>query len=330
MDKIVKHENGIKQLDYLNIAKGIGIILVVIGHCIPDYSTDSGVSDPLLRMIYNAIYSFHMPLFFFISGYLTSRIAIKVQQQSTLNIIKKKFNRLLIPYFFVGICYTPFKLLLSSFANKPYDISNIWAIFIGVNPDYELWFLYALFIINCIVGLLDYKSSKFNLLLAAILALFSPIMPQVTGNLFFFLLGMYFRDNYSKYLERINTDVLAFLMLTFVGSNYLLYQMGYKWAHMITALSGIFICIKVSECIEQQTISKKLKNLLILLGSYSMDIYILSDIVKIPFRIILWNKMHLYFTSFYVCSFFSILISFFISKYFIRNNKILKKLILGM
>ena len=46
-----------KRLNYLDYAKGIGILLVVLGH------------------IYNNsvklwIYSFHMPLFFIISGYL--------------------------------------------------------------------------------------------------------------------------------------------------------------------------------------------------------------------------------------------------------------------
>ena len=50
--------------DWVVIAKGIGIILVVIGHFHPDTS-------PLywsdIRVI---IYSFHMPLFFVLSGYL--------------------------------------------------------------------------------------------------------------------------------------------------------------------------------------------------------------------------------------------------------------------
>lgn len=35
-----------------------------------------------------------------------------------------------------------------------------------------------------------------------------------------------------------------------------------------------------------------IKDYLAYCGMMSMDIYILSDMVKIPFRIILWNKMH--------------------------------------
>ena len=66
------------------------------------------------------------------------------------------------------------------------------------------------------------------------------------------------------------------------------------------------------------------------LGEISMDIYILSDIIKIPFRIILWNKLHMYYSAFIICTVMSILLSFMISKYFIRTNPKLKRLILGM
>jgi len=48
-----------KRIEWLDVLKGIGIFFVVAGHF---YKSD----DPVL--VY--IYSFHMPLFFFISGYV--------------------------------------------------------------------------------------------------------------------------------------------------------------------------------------------------------------------------------------------------------------------
>ena len=42
--------------EYWNIVKGIGIILVVVGHLYWDFT--------------QFIYLFHLPLFFFVSGYL--------------------------------------------------------------------------------------------------------------------------------------------------------------------------------------------------------------------------------------------------------------------
>ena len=48
-----------KRLDYMDAVKGIGILLVVMGHNL------QGI--PALT---SWIYSFHMPLFFIVTGYL--------------------------------------------------------------------------------------------------------------------------------------------------------------------------------------------------------------------------------------------------------------------
>jgi fucose 4-O-acetylase-like acetyltransferase len=69
-----------QQFDLL---KGIGMILVLIGH----------VSVPMV--IFNDIYLFHMPLFFFASGCF-----FKLKQQSFKEYITKNAKRLLIPYLF--------------------------------------------------------------------------------------------------------------------------------------------------------------------------------------------------------------------------------------
>ena len=48
-----------KRIEYIDIARGIGILLVVMGH------NDFSLISPFL---FKLIYSFHMPLFFFMSG----------------------------------------------------------------------------------------------------------------------------------------------------------------------------------------------------------------------------------------------------------------------
>ena len=50
---------------WVDAARGIGMMLVVLGHAISDTTMD----NPLLSRLFYFIYSFHMPLFFFISGY---------------------------------------------------------------------------------------------------------------------------------------------------------------------------------------------------------------------------------------------------------------------
>ena len=48
-----------KRVQYIENAKGIGILLVVLGH------NDMNAYHPTLHRF---IYAFHMPLFFFLSG----------------------------------------------------------------------------------------------------------------------------------------------------------------------------------------------------------------------------------------------------------------------
>jgi polysaccharide biosynthesis protein PslL len=74
-----------KRIEYLDIAKGIGILLVVLGH--NDFEVIS-------LFVQRLIYSFHMPLFFFLSGYFLNTSV------PFLDFFKKRFNSLLKPFFF--------------------------------------------------------------------------------------------------------------------------------------------------------------------------------------------------------------------------------------
>ena len=71
-----------ERLNYIDIAKGLGIIFVVMGHVTHDY---------LLRQYF---YNFHMPLFFFISGLLLST---KLDVSAHL---KRRVKSIIVPYIF--------------------------------------------------------------------------------------------------------------------------------------------------------------------------------------------------------------------------------------
>lgn len=127
----------------------IGIILVVLGH--------SGKHIPYLS---KWIYSFHMPLFMFISGYLFN---YNIGGYKAFFI--KKTKRLLIPYFVIStVAYIP-KYLLGHFAIRPVAFSfkeylNIF-LYPENNPIIFFWFLPTLFFIMLIfLILLRWLKSK--------------------------------------------------------------------------------------------------------------------------------------------------------------------------
>lgn len=60
LKKVNMREGGVRE-SWIDVLKGIGIILVVIGH--------TSMENPLVKWIY----VFHMPLFFALSGYMFGR-----------------------------------------------------------------------------------------------------------------------------------------------------------------------------------------------------------------------------------------------------------------
>ena len=74
-----------KRIGFIDIAKGIGILLVVLAH------NDLEAYAPFLHKV---IYSFHMPLFFFLSGMFFR------PETPFWQLIRKRFDSLLKPYFF--------------------------------------------------------------------------------------------------------------------------------------------------------------------------------------------------------------------------------------
>lgn len=53
----------------IDVMKGIGILLVILGHCMPDFPVNI-LEDPLSSEVRRFIYTFHMPMFFFCSGFV--------------------------------------------------------------------------------------------------------------------------------------------------------------------------------------------------------------------------------------------------------------------
>lgn len=307
---------------YLDVAKGIGILLVVMGHCIPDASTFQTISNQGFAFFHKIIYSFHMPLFFFISGFLAKTVADSSQK---INLLRKKFSRLLVPYFFVGICYLPLKVIFAQFANKSYDFGEFWKILIGVNPDGELWFLYVLFLTSAVAIIFSNRVSNLGLAVAAILAVVDLNTMFLTIKFlwfnFFFVFGIYCREKFPRLIQELDTKGALGYLAAFVAGNY--FDLFF-----LPALSGIVLCLWIAWKISQE--NSAAVRVFEVLGLFSMDIYILSDLIKIPFRVVFWNFLHMYTAAFWISFIGAVTGAFILSKYFIRKSKILSRLVLGI
>ncbi len=318
-----------KRLRSLDIAKGIAIILVVIGHAIPDASARQGISSPALEILFSVIYSFHMPLFFLISGYFVDTLSAAVSRKQ---LIWKKFQRLMIPYLFVGLAYAPCKIILSQYANDPFQAANLWKMLIGVNPDGELWFLYSLFVISAFAYIFRAKVGiKWMIGSCMMGGGVASLIHNIPGNVFFFqfffFLGLYIRQQNPEWIDRISTRTFLICIVLWMGLNVPYYYGSPVFVKLLTGTFGSIATLYISARLAKS--DALLVRWLEIAGKYCMEIYILSDIVKIPIRILLWSKLHLYYAAFCVCTVADIILPVFCKKYLISRFPILDFLLFG-
>jgi len=144
------------RLEYIDIAKGIGIILVVIGH------TTNGV-------VCQWIYSFHMPLFLLISGFLFDIKKYPVG----IKFVKKRTHQILVPC----IIFTALFLIADIFF---FDTSNIKLM--QFNLPGALWFLPVLYLVEIIFYYIT-KWIKSIILQRLVILLFFPLVGYFTMRL---------------------------------------------------------------------------------------------------------------------------------------------------
>lgn len=130
-----------KRLDYFDIAKGIGVFLVLIGHL---QGEEIFQYSPFILPVCEWIFSFHMPFFFIISGML---ICYKNDTSKDLkDTVKKRFRGIMIPYYWFSFFYM--LVVFVAYFKKQIMIDtvliNLWYVICcyGMNV---LWFLPALF-----------------------------------------------------------------------------------------------------------------------------------------------------------------------------------------
>ena len=132
------------RIEYLDIAKAFAIILIVMGHAL-GYSEHTSI-------LYKFIFSFHVVLFFILSGYTFNA------KDDFLTFLKKRLLRIVFPYFLWGAVFLiPLLIFGDSMSSatgdgKHFDLKlQLLRLLIGngigdgLRQNSPLWFLPALF-----------------------------------------------------------------------------------------------------------------------------------------------------------------------------------------
>lgn len=249
------------RIKWLDVAKGICILLVIAGH-VTKY-----------KLMKTFIYSFHMPLFFILSGFT---LKIPESKADIFSYTIKDIRRLLVPLL---ITHFIFVIYLVLFQNRALDNaieylykSLCWGSTTFQNHKFSvgmLWFLVALFWGKQVVRIIEFSFPKSNnLTIYALLAYVGVnlppkyVLPQcldiaMVSSLFIYI-GYLGKRYYLKIEDNWNYIVVISLLVWFSLLEYVGYiNISGRWYSKIPY--SIIMAIAASLCIIKlaQILSKK-------------------------------------------------------------------------
>ncbi len=125
--------------EWPDIAKGIGILLVVYGHVARGVENAGlPIDKDLFEVVDALIYAFHMPLFFFVSGYLFWG---SVTARGFRSVLPSRLALLLWLYVIWSLGHGTIEVLLGQLTNGNLQWAEVYAMWL---PRAHFWYLYAL------------------------------------------------------------------------------------------------------------------------------------------------------------------------------------------
>lgn len=289
------------RVEWIDFAKGLAVLLVVIGHVIPGLMNAGLISaDHPLNFVATWIYAFHMPVFFFLAGLF----AMRSTQRTVGEFLADKFRVIVYPYLLWSLIQLAIMGLLGGVTNlgavtlTPVSILR----YLFVDPFMQFWFLYALFF-NYLLLLAAIKLGAGKLGYLAVAAVFfilgallpldpTQIIFRTMFQTIFFALGAVFGETLCKRLSALKLPALAgvalgaFAIMTVV----LLAGIGHKVTEYLPrlglALLGLLAALALS-IILNQTLPGRIARAVRTWGQKSMQIYIVHVLAASGLRIAL-------------------------------------------
>lgn len=240
-----------KRIEYLDIAKGILMILVVLGHVF--------LNSPLQYFIY----SFHMPAFFIISGILFNHS--KTLYKSMKNVLEARAYTLLVPYMIFELLGTFSDIIQNGFYLniKGFVFEYIYSLItVRSANNWGNWFLVTLFMAEIYFVFVWKKSNNKGIIivLSGVLAVVFLLLSEGHVHLvfkraiiayIFLVIGYY----YGKILYMKNSNVLIMMAFSLtLMSTVFNYKIDINYGiinnpilFLVGSISGTYFILQISK-----------------------------------------------------------------------------------
>ncbi len=343
----------------IGTVRGIAIILVIYGHVI-QRSMSAGGGDFFLNPVFKIIYTFHLPLFVFISGYL---MTFSLSKRSVSEVFKTRCKSLLVPYVSWGILGIMTNYFLNIIDGKNIGVINFpWDLLDQLLLNPAVWFLFTLFILSCILLYSVKLQPQFGTIIFIVIYFLILIIPYNNYCSLYFIKWFYlfYMTGYfinkcgikitNKFIDRMvffislimfgifasywtKNDYIYINKLSFISNQYFdeILRIIYRY---IMGFLGILIAFHIGTYFSNTKVERSLGYI----GIYSLDIYLIQRyIVEGIYPRIVYNA-HINFdcnSPFFLCVFAPLVTTLFvgtcilISKLLLRRNYLLNRLLLG-
>lgn len=286
MDKILRTEQNTCRLTWLDVLKGMGIIFVLVGHIYAN------------QRVFNWLYSFHMPLFFFAAGWV-------YRQKPIVENLKRRIQTIAIPYFSFGtLMLIYWQIIERRFRGSDMSfISAIWGLILGqfdyLDFNVHLWFLPCFFMTvifyNAMVSIGGKKSAWIaSALMSVVYVLVSiPGLPWGIDRVFkyigFYAVGHALAENgIEEKVEEQNDKRLGILGIGLIVLNFGLSYFGLYTGVMwyVTALVGVSGVLVLSVLINENKVLEYFGRISLVVLCVHGPVYrILTKLVSIPLHL---------------------------------------------
>jgi fucose 4-O-acetylase-like acetyltransferase len=277
---------------WVDYAKAIGILLVVYGHVARGvYNAGIPMDTSLYERVDSIIYSFHMPLFFFLSGLFFLR---SLGNRGPAALAANKIDTIVYPYILWSLIQGLTEVALSQYTTEKATLSEVLSLW---DPRVQFWFLYALFLV-VLTAIVVYRSEA-RPLLGAVLAVsvlayvYQDRIPSalhsdyVVKNFVFFALGVWF-STVKDHMLRKPAPWAAASVIAFSVAQYIFHvEFGLHYsdkgvASLLVAAISILAVTGVS-----MFLARTPAPWILALGSASMAIYVMHILTGSGTRIML-------------------------------------------
>jgi len=282
---------------WVDYAKAIGIILVVYGHVARGvFNAGFPMDEGLYLLVDSIIYSFHMPLFFFLSGLF---FYDSLRKRGKAGLIVNKVDTIVYPFIVWSLLQGLTEVVLSNYTNGEVTLGQVFSLF--WSPRAQFWFLYALFLVFVVCSFVYWKADRryflpLWLVFGALYVLSQDLETGsvgkfIFGNAVFFALGVWFNEIRSFFLARYVLLTL-FLGGLFVIGQYLFHiTFGLSWevgGLPVLTLATVSILFMVSL---SMWLGQARMEWLLFIGASSMTIYLMHILAGSGVRVMLGSFM---------------------------------------